>query len=331
MEQRVPVPLGEGESIGVIVLGLTRGTHRLRTVSPPARGVQELRGSFLVEWPPSAQPRRAQVTFDTWGAPMVVAGVDAYTPSGFLALESLPGATEPATLEEWRRKATAAESDHCLARDFFNELDERTLAWSEERDNLQELLSAYYSSRWKGVDDPLSSSTPGQEILDTLTDTAQMFTELFERFANVEEIRDAFDLFARGELSLLGSGVALPSGVNAEDAAHACQPDSTLHYLYAELAQAILHHGITTTGGYKFPSPGVWNELLPTLVHSHRLFCEAYGVAGKYDHRKPTTGILPPGKSLNDVRGERGLALPVIQADVRTHWCAQLRSDVTDV
>jgi len=331
MEQHVPFRLEEGESIAVIVLGLTRGAHRLRTVFPPAMRVQDLRTAFLVQWPPSSQPRRARVTFDSWGAPLVVAEVETYTPDGFRTLESLPEATALETLEEWRKAVTAAVSDHRRAREFFNELDERTLAWSEARDDLQALLSAYYTSRWNLVDDPTAASTPVKGILDTLTDTAQMFTELFEAFANIEEIRDAFDLFARGELSLLGSAIPLPSGVSAEDAGHACQPDSTLHYLYAELAQAIVHHGITTTGAYAFHAPAVWSQLLPTLVHSHRLFCKAYGVAGKYDHRNATTGIHAPGETLAQVRADRGVAVTTIGVALRTHWCSQLRSDVTNV
>lgn len=332
MDTTISVPIAVGESLALIVLGRTRGIHRIQSISPPALRVEEEAEAILVEWPSPSEPFKARVIFRSWGAPFILAFVRAYTLARYRELKKkggLEASSNPTTLEDWRKAATLAALDHHKARAFFNALDSKTAVWSEDLDNVKALLQGLFEKRWGGANDPTASSSPSPLLLTQFQTTAQLFTDLFAPFTDIEEIRDAFDLFARGELSLLGSTVPVPAGVQAVDVEHACQPDSVFHYLYAEFAQVCVQHGIVSVG--TFPSPQVWQDLLPTLVHSHKLFCKAYGdAAGKFDANLATTGKVAPGKLLANIRAERGASLTAMPTPLDA-WANQLRSDVFGV
>lgn len=333
MDSTISVSLGEGESLAVIVLGRSRGIHRIQSISPPALLLQEEVESILIEWPSSSRPFKARVSFKSWGAPLSIALIRVLSLARYLVLEEkggLPASSDPATLEEWRTAATQSLPEHRTAREFFNALDSKTAVWSEDLDNVKALLVGLFEKRWGGANDPTASSSPSPLLLTQFQTTAQLFTDLFDPFKDIDELRDAFDLFARGELSLLGSAVPVPKlGLQPVDVQHACQPDSVWHYLYAEFAQVCIQHGIASIG--KFPSPQVWQDLLPTLVHSHKLFCKAYGdAAWKFDARLATTGIDAPGQPLAVIRADRVAALTAMPTPLDA-WANQLRADVLEV
>ena len=188
----------------------------------------------------------------------------------------------------WRR--TREKAPHKKHKRFFNQLDE-TL-WPDDHPEHEELRQLLEDSQWKRRDglDPYDGLVLSATLAATLRAVSEAFQAAFELYRSpttgkldLLSIEDAFDRFARAELSLLEPADATAAGpVALTEMGKACQPDSTFFFLFAELAGLCVHAGVHRE---------VWEKLLPALVYVFRPFHDTYGVSNPADE---AGGLLPP-------------------------------------
>jgi hypothetical protein len=209
--------------------------------------------------------------------------------------------TPMAAIFQWR--AGRVGGPFAREQQFFNDMEERTWAPNPHHDVVLALLAEMFARRHA---DDLAAVTTLEESanaaqLKTFSDllTGCMRTRFGEPLDHVTEIEDAFDRFARGDLSLLDDTDSIADPAFQEYKARACQPDSAYYVYFAEFASACIRKQV---------DEALWTELLPALVHTQEAFFEAY--------RGPGGDPIPLGLPLGG-RWRPGEELLTSTADMR--------------
>jgi len=186
------------------------------------------------------------------------------------ALGFTPVETPTSQIFQWRDTRTVG-SEFALEKRFFNEMDRRTWDTDPDQDEVLQQLDLMFAKRH-------ANDLPAAAALELGVDPVKLlkFSNVFrdciqavfgDPATHVFEVEDAFERFARGELSLLDGTDSPTDMAFVEYKARACQPDSVLYMYFAELASACIRKNIA----------GVpWLDLLPALVHTQLAFAETY-------------------------------------------------------
>jgi hypothetical protein len=290
----LPVEVGPGRApraLG-IVFASQRGSMSFKGLASGGRAprgkVAFLSRRFMeIRWEADDAPlagTRVTVELDYAGEkPLVLAVEQKDDPAAELRREDPKEA-----LFAWRR--AREKNPHKKHKQLFNRLDEAL--WPDDHDEHDELRQLLEDCLWRRKDglDPYAGVQLGAGLLATLRAVSAEFMAAFEAYRSPKtgrlayaSIEDAFDRFARAELSLLEPGDVDAAGPLAQaEKAKACQPDSTYFFLFAELAALCIHEGVQRD---------VWERLLPTLVYALNQFHETYRVTHPGE---PVIGRLPP-------------------------------------
>lgn len=264
----------------------SHGTLRIASVSPPGDALLPSRRSLVVRWPPERGPmpgQAATIVVESGGARPVVVEL---RPSD-QPLDQFDAPLDKGTLMQWRR--SREREPFKKHKRLFNDLDDAF--WSnanpDPNQDLLCLMRGILERRHDG-DDPYDGV-----VFDAarLRPISRPFMDAFERYRmangelNFPSIADAFDRFSRGELSLLRQGDDDPTHpVPFAEKGWSCQPDSTLYFHFAELAELCRRAGVDAD---------VWRELKPVLVYSLEEFIETYS-GGHMSWGDECIGIYPP-------------------------------------
>ena len=322
-----------------VVFAVRRGPLRLLAIEPPQtrdgeRSISPERVQIVenrairVFWPKSIAPGRDPVLpVQAPGEGLRVASAEFQeTPTPTFADEGAAAFTaQPTTYADifaWRdANVQPPYQDH---KRFFNLLDRETLAedptvWklnltsaAPRAEALQELLpylqSGFAKRRTESANvDPYVGLPAPVDLKEKLKVVSEIFQKGFEAFfpgtpgLDLEGIKDAFNLFPKGELMLLTDAIvqtADPVDV-IEYMSGACQPNSGNFFLFAELADRCVAHNVHAA---------VWSSLLRALVHSQSVFAKAYNPNGfpwKSSQFGPKLQPLTLFSTLSDLQSER--------------------------
>lgn len=183
---------------------------------------------------------------------------------GFTALE-----TSVAAMFQWRDGRVGG--DFAREQRFFNDMERQTWTSTSGQDAVLALLAAIFAKRHAGDLVAVAALEQSADVnqLTAISNLLKgcMQTHFGDPMAHLLEIEDAFDRFARGDLSLLDGTDSITDPAFQEYKARACQPDSAYYMYFAEFASVCFRKGVDAP---------LWQALLPALVQTQEIFFEAY-------------------------------------------------------
>lgn len=220
-------------------------------------------------------------------------------------------------IHEWR-EARAKAGPFSEFKHFFNAFDDAT--WEADPEFvLQRKLQAMLRARRRGNAQELRERRAAITVEELRPVSAGLKKSLrpLPLHKDLQPLSDAFERFARGELSMV-EGDEAPGELD-DFKGLACQPDSPLYFLLAELADACLEHGVEVE---------LWGELRPTLVYTQACFYAAYsdGTLKPMLFGAMLEGLRPPQQTLPEaeLRARRRAVLASRELDVL--WRANLNT-----